>query len=59
MQLLLKNIFLISQKSTNLLVEKLCNMSVKYADAEMMSKTHGQPASPTTMGKKFQFLLIV
>ena len=27
-------------------------MSIKYADVEMMSKTHGQPASPTTMGKE-------
>ena len=44
--------FLIPKKSTNLLVEKLCNMSIKYADVEMMSKTHGQPASPTTMGKE-------
>ena len=47
-----KYIFSSHKKSTNLLVEKLCNMSIKYADVEMMSKTHGQPASPTTMGKE-------
>ena len=47
-----KYIFSSHKKSTNLLIEILSNLSIKYADVEMMSKTHGQPASPTTMGKE-------
>ena len=27
-------------------------MAMTYAAAPMMAKTHGQPASPTTMGKE-------
>ena len=31
---------------------KLRAMSTEYADLAMMSRTHGQPASPTTVGKE-------
>ena len=34
------------------LVEKLAGMSEELAGAPMLSRTHGQPASPTTMGKE-------
>jgi len=34
-------------------IEKLAEMSVEMADIPMMSRTHGQPASPTTAGKEF------
>ncbi|MDE2387400.1 MAG: adenylosuccinate lyase [Actinomycetales bacterium] len=34
------------------LIEKLRELSVKYSGAAMMSRTHGQPATPTTMGKE-------
>ncbi|MEO9103185.1 MAG: adenylosuccinate lyase [Burkholderiales bacterium] len=34
-------------------VLKLREMTRAYADAPMLSRTHGQPASPTTVGKEF------
>jgi len=36
----------------NDLVEQLRQMAHAHAEQPMMSKTHGQPASPTTMGKE-------
>ena len=35
------------------LIEKLTEMAVQMFDIPMLSRTHGQPASPTTMGKEF------
>lgn len=35
-----------------LLVDKLSELSAMYADVAMLSRTHGQPATPTTMGKE-------
>jgi adenylosuccinate lyase len=34
-------------------IEKLRVMSLDMADAAMLSRTHGQPATPSTMGKEF------
>jgi adenylosuccinate lyase len=34
------------------LVAKLSELSDKYVDASMLARTHGQPATPTTMGKE-------
>ncbi len=34
------------------LLSKLRNLSHKYADIPMLSRTHGQAASPTTLGKE-------
>jgi adenylosuccinate lyase len=34
------------------LVEKLSALSNQYVDVSMLSRTHGQPATPTTMGKE-------
>ena len=34
------------------LVEKLSELATKYAADSMLSRTHGQPATPTTMGKE-------
>lgn len=34
------------------LVEKLADLSDKYVDVAMLARTHGQPATPTTMGKE-------
>ncbi|MCH9643661.1 MAG: adenylosuccinate lyase [Gammaproteobacteria bacterium] len=34
------------------LIETLANMARQYADIPMLSRTHGQPASPTTLGKE-------
>lgn len=33
-------------------VESLRSLSREYADVAMLSRTHGQPASPTTLGKE-------
>lgn len=32
---------------------ELINKSEEYADHAMISRTHGQPATPTTLGKEF------
>lgn len=37
----------------NALTEKLRSLAHEYSDRPMLSRTHGQPASPTTMGKEF------
>jgi adenylosuccinate lyase len=34
-------------------LSKIGQLAVKYKAAPMLSRTHGQPASPTTMGKEF------
>lgn len=34
-------------------IAKITEMGIEMADIPMMSRTHGQPASPTTMGKEF------
>ena len=36
-----------------LLTETLDGKAKQYADMPMLSRTHGQPASPTTLGKEF------
>jgi adenylosuccinate lyase len=35
------------------LADKVNELAVQYADQPMLSRTHGQPASPTTLGKEF------
>ena len=35
------------------MVTTLCNYAHQFADLPMMCRTHGQPASPSTMGKEF------
>jgi len=35
------------------LIDKIAGMASDMADIPMMSRTHGQPASPTTAGKEF------
>ncbi len=36
----------------NQLIDGLRGLALKYADATMLARTHGQPATPTTMGKE-------
>ena len=36
----------------NVLIDRLRTMAHELADVPMLSRTHGQPASPTTMGKE-------
>ncbi|MFT5504179.1 MAG: adenylosuccinate lyase [Gammaproteobacteria bacterium] len=35
------------------IISLLTNLAKEYASMPMMSRTHGQPASPTTLGKEF------
>ena len=35
------------------IIDALRTLAHQFADAPLMSRTHGQPASPTTMGKEF------
>jgi len=35
------------------ILEDIDNRAKEYADISILSRTHGQPASPTTMGKEF------
>jgi adenylosuccinate lyase len=46
----IKNILL--QQELPILQEVILNLANKYKDNPMMARTHGQPASPTTMGKE-------
>ncbi|ARN75793.1 adenylosuccinate lyase [Oceanicoccus sagamiensis] len=39
--------------SMNGLIDKMTALSSEYADTPMLSRTHGQTASPSTMGKEF------
>lgn len=41
----------------NRLTHKLQELSLTYASQPMLSRTHGQPASPTTLGKEFANVL--
>jgi adenylosuccinate lyase len=35
------------------LVDRLAGLAARFADLPMLSHTHGQPATPTTLGKEF------
>jgi len=39
-------------KQMDAVIEKMKALALEYAEQPMLSKTHGQPASPTTMGKE-------
>jgi adenylosuccinate lyase len=36
----------------DLVVDRLRGLALRWADAPMLARTHGQPATPTTMGKE-------
>ncbi len=42
----------------NKLVEKLHSLSQEWKDVPMLAKTHGQPASPTRLGKEINVFVI-
>jgi adenylosuccinate lyase len=35
------------------ILDQLCDMAERWAGCALLARTHGQPASPTTMGKEF------
>lgn len=39
-------------KDLSILIKKLTHLSHQYSDLPMMARTHGQPATPTTLGKE-------
>lgn len=49
---MLKNSREVIVHQMNTLVEKIANLAVEYASVPMLSRTHGQTASPTTLGKE-------
>tara|TARA_B100001057_G_scaffold497087_1_gene600274 strand:- start:41 stop:1402 length:1362 start_codon:yes stop_codon:yes gene_type:complete len=51
--LMIKNASSITKSSITLIEKKLKTLSNKYANDSMLSRTHGQNATPTTMGKEF------
>ena len=50
--LMLRDASSATQTSIDLLTKKIKVLSKKYANKAMLSRTHGQNASPTTMGKE-------
>ena len=40
------------------LIENLKNKSNEYKDIAMLARTHGQPASPTRLGKEFEVFVV-
>jgi len=50
--LMLKDARIVLIDKINLIIEKLTELSKQYADIPMLSRTHGQTASPTTVGKE-------
>ena len=50
--IMMKEIQNASQNWVQEVISILNKMRSKYADLAMLSKTHGQPASPTTLGKE-------
>jgi adenylosuccinate lyase len=40
-------------KALDARIEELSQFAQRYADTAMLARTHGQPASPTTLGKEF------
>jgi adenylosuccinate lyase len=50
--LMLKDGLVVLAAAQEQITSKLRAMAVELADAPMLARTHGQPASPTTMGKE-------
>ena len=50
--LMIRDASFVTQTSISMLEKKLKLLSKKYAKKSMLSRTHGQNASPTTMGKE-------
>jgi adenylosuccinate lyase len=50
--LMLKEAREVLLKDISLLISRLTDLSYKYSDVPMMARTHGQPATPTTLGKE-------
>ena len=51
--LMIKEASDITNSSLTLLNKRIKNLSNRYASKAMLARTHGQSASPTTMGKEF------
>lgn len=43
--------------SVNEIVEKLTNLSREWANVPLLARTHGQPASPTRLGKELEVFI--
>ena len=50
--LMLKSAREVLSVSMQKIIDEIANLADKYADVPMLSRTHGQTASPTTLGKE-------
>ncbi|WP_444998496.1 adenylosuccinate lyase [Aliikangiella sp. IMCC44359] len=50
--LMLKDAAIVICKYQDDIIDSIADLAHQYADIPMMSRTHGQPASPTTLGKE-------
>ena len=50
--LMLKEAAIVISQQQNAVVNAITDLAHNYAEIPMMSRTHGQPASPTTLGKE-------
>jgi adenylosuccinate lyase len=50
-----ENVYL---KELNRLIDKLKSLALEWQDIPMLAKTHGQPASPTRLGKEFDVFAV-
>ncbi len=50
--LMLKNALPILSASMDQVIDRISDLAVEHADRPMLSRTHGQTASPTTLGKE-------
>lgn len=50
--LMLKDAAIVVCKYQDTIVNELADLAHQYAEIPLMSRTHGQPASPTTLGKE-------
>jgi adenylosuccinate lyase len=44
--------------SFNSLIEKLKSLAIEWKDISMLARTHGQPASPTRLGKEIEVFIV-
>lgn len=51
--LMIKEALKVMQKDLQTLQTLIQNKATEYVEVAMLSRTHGQPASPTTLGKEF------
>lgn len=52
-----KDVFVILERDTNIIIKQLADLAEKYRDLVCIARTHGQQALPTTLGAKISVWL--